>query len=209
MNEIGEPIVNELFYEELLNIQTSGKKSEVNNSVYYHPYEPTPYSALEELKKHYEVIAQDHIVDFGCGKGRLNFYMHYLFHASVTGIEMNEGFYHEALINKENYLKKSKRNEESIQFLCCKAEHYDIQPADNRFYFFNPFSIQIFMKVVNNILRSIENSYRETDLILYYASDDYRYFLENQTAFCLLQEVELPSLYKKDTYERFLIYRFK
>ncbi len=63
------------------------------------------------------------------------------------------------------------------------------------------------MKVINNILLSVENTYREIDLILYYASDDYRYFLEYQTSFELLKEIELPDLYEKNTYERFLIYR--
>ncbi len=43
--------MKEQYYDELLNIQTLGSKSEVNHSTYYHPYEPTPYSALEELSK--------------------------------------------------------------------------------------------------------------------------------------------------------------
>jgi SAM-dependent methyltransferase len=199
--------VKEQYYEELLNIRTIGNKSEVNNSTYYHPYEPTPYSALEELSKHYEVTARDHIVDFGCGKGRLNFYLNYSSHAVVTGIEMNEDFYQAAMKNKMSYIKKGNRQDSTIRFHCCKAEQYEIQRDDNRFYFFNPFSIQIFMRVINNILRSVELSNREVDLILYYASDDYRYFLENQTSFNLLKEIELPGLYDKNTYERFLIYR--
>ncbi|HWL24432.1 MAG TPA: methyltransferase [Ureibacillus sp.] len=199
--------MNEQYYEELLNIHTVGNKSEVNHSIYYHPYEPTPYSALEELFKHYEVSNQDHIIDFGCGKGRLLFYLHYFYHATVTGIEMNEVFYEEAQKNKTRYEKKMKRHEDLIRFCCCKAEEYEIHPKDNRFYFFNPFSIQIFMKVINNILRSVENNSREVDLILYYASDDYRYFLENQTLFQLVNEIQLPGLFEKNTYERFLIYR--
>lgn len=199
--------MNELYYEDLLNIQTEGKKSEVNNSTFYHPYEPTPYSALEHLTKHYEVSSEDHIVDFGCGKGRLNFFLHYFFHSTVTGIEMNEVFYRDALKNIDCYLKKVKRNDDKIRFHCCKAEQYNIQPGDNRFYFFNPFSIQIFMKVINNILRSVEVTNRDIDVILYYANDDYRYFLEYQTSFQLFKEIELPNLYNKNTYERFLIYR--
>lgn len=201
--------MNEKDYDELLHIQTEGNKHEVNDSIYYHPYEPTPYSALECLFKEYEMSEQDCIVDFGCGKGRLNFYLHYLFHSRVTGIEMNETFYREALENKERYLMKLKCDPRTIQFHCCKAEQYEILPEENKFYFFNPFSIQIFMRVVNNILRSFEAVNRDMDIILYYASDEYRYFLEYQTSFELIKEIEIPVLNEKNAFERFLIYRLR
>ncbi|QCR32656.1 methyltransferase [Lysinibacillus sp. SGAir0095] len=199
--------MNEDHYEELLHINTQGNKSDINHSIHYHPYEPTPYSALEELFKHYEVQPNNHVVDFGCGKGRLNFYLHYRFLVSVVGIEMNNTFYQDAMKNRHNYLKKTHRNSETIHFQCCLAEQYEIQPTDNRFYFFNPFSVQIFMKVLNNILLSVEKHKREIDLIFYYASDDYRYFLDQHTEFELIKEIPLPELYVKNTYERFLIYR--
>jgi len=199
--------VKEQYFEELLNIDTRGNKAEINHSIHYHPYEPTPYSALEELFKHYEVKPTDHIVDFGCGKGRLNFYLNYKYHATVMGIEMNKTFFEVAIKNREHYLKKTHRNSETVKFQCCLAQDYDIQPADNRFYFFNPFSVQIFMKVLNNILASVEKHKREIDLIFYYASDEYRYFLEQHTAFELIKEVPLPDLFEKNAYERFLIYR--
>ncbi|MBM7607400.1 SAM-dependent methyltransferase [Lysinibacillus composti] len=198
--------MNEKYYEELMNIDTRGNKGEVNHSIHFHPYEPTPYYALEELFKHYVVQASDHIVDYGCGKGRLNFYIHHTFQAVVTGIEMNHHFYQDAIKNKTSYLKKTKRNPDTIQFNCCTAEEYEIQPDDNRFYFFNPFSVQVFMRVLRNILLSHEKHNRQIDLIFYYASDDYRYYLEDHTSFELFKEVQLPT-YDKNPYERFLIYR--
>ena len=200
--------MNEQYFDELMNINTSGHKSEVNHSIHYHPYEPTPYSALVELFKHYEVRESDHIVDFGCGKGRLNFFINFHYQVPVVGIEMNPTFYKEAMKNRENYLKKTKTSKEMIQFQGCLAEQYDIQATDNRFYFFNPFSVQIFMKVLKNILLSLERHKREVDLIFYYASDEYRYFLDEYTPFTLVKEVQLPNLYDKNAYERFLIYRY-
>ncbi|MCM3388431.1 SAM-dependent methyltransferase [Ureibacillus chungkukjangi] len=199
--------MKEDYYEELLNINTKGTKGEVNHSLHYHPYEPTPYAALDELFKHYEVQSSDYIVDFGCGKGRLNFYLNYKFKVPVVGIEMNKAFLDEAIKNRDSYLKITNRSPETIQFHNCLAEDYKIQNVDNRFYFFNPFSVQIFMKVLNNILLSVELNKREIDLIFYYASDDYRYYLEQHTSFELIKEVPLPKLYGKNTYERFLIYR--
>lgn len=199
--------MEEKYYDDLFDIQTGDYQMGFYRSLHYHHYEPTPYHALEQLFEKYKLKSSDHIVDFGCGKGRLNFFIHYFFHASVVGIEMNETFYQEALDNRMRYMKKTKRNSDNIQFQCCLAEKYEIDPLDNRFYFFNPFSVQIFMKVVNNILFSVENSPRDIELVLYYSSDDYVFFLENQTAFELKDEVVLEDLSEKNSYERFLIYR--
>ncbi|MEH7011001.1 methyltransferase [Neobacillus niacini] len=198
--------MKEQYYDELLNISTGGDQKGYTKSFHYHRYEPTPYSALEKLFAQYELTSNDHIVDFGCGKGRLNFFIHYLFHASVVGIEMNETLFQEAVENQTSYLKKFKNAKDKIQFHCCLAEKYEIKPLDNRFYFFNPFTIPIFWKIINNILVSVEKFKREVDVILYYPSEDYIYFLENNTLFELKKEVHLPGLYEHNQNERFLIY---
>ncbi|KAB7705301.1 methyltransferase [Bacillus aerolatus] len=199
--------MKEQFYDELLNIKTRGDQKGFNQSFHYHRYEPTPYSALEKLFNQYELKSSDRIVDFGCGKGRLNFYINYLFNATVVGVEMNEAFYQEAVENRNSYLKKTKNSIDKVQFHCCLAEEYQIAPLDNRFYFFNPFSIQIFMNIINKILISAEKSEREIELVLYYGSEDYIYFLENSTSFELKEEVIRPGVYEHNPYERFLIYR--
>lgn len=198
--------MKETNYDELLNIETEGNQRGYNKSFHYHRYEPTPYTALEYLFAEYELNSSDHIVDFGCGKGRLNFFIHYLFHSSVTGVEMDQKLCEEAIENKENYLIKAK-NKGEIQFQCCLAEKYEINPLDNTFYFFNPFTIPIFWKIINNILVSVEKFKREVDVILYYPSEDYIYYLENHTSFELIKEIQLPGLYENNANERFLIYR--
>jgi SAM-dependent methyltransferase len=199
--------MKEINYDELLNIETEGNQRGYNKSFHYHRYEPTPYSALEKLFAEYKLTSSDYIVDFGCGKGRLNFFIHHLFQSSVTGVEMNEKLFEEALENKANYLIKAKENKDKIQFHCCLAEKYEIHPLDNTFYFFNPFTIPIFWKIINNILVSVEEFKREVDVILYYPSEDYIYYLENHTSFELIKEVQLPGLYDNNANERFLIYR--
>ncbi|HWO97213.1 MAG TPA: methyltransferase [Bacillus sp. (in: firmicutes)] len=199
--------MTEQFYDKLLNIQTEGDQKGFNKSFHYHPYEPTPYRALEKLFTKYELKSSDRLVDFGCGKGRLNFYVNHLYRTSVVGIEMNEILYQEAMGNRNSYLEKYKDRKGYIHFHCCLAEEYEIDPLDNRFYFFNPFSIQIFMKIIHNVLRSVEAVKRDIELILYYGSHDYIFFLENQTPFELKEEIILRGLYEKDDSERFLIYR--
>lgn len=198
--------MNEQDYETLLNIKTSGKQDLDETSIHYNRYEPTEYSALDKLFKEYKIKSNDSIIDFGCGKGRLNFYINYFFDSNVTGIEMNHYFYEESIHNKTNYLIKHKKNSGNIKFYCCLAEDYNIKPNDNKFYFFNPFSIQIFMKVLENILISVEENKRIVELILYYPSDDYIFFLENYTFFMLVKEVRLEN-FNSDNRERFLIYR--
>lgn len=199
--------MDEHYYEKLFDIKTSGEQKIFNESLHYNRYEPTSYSALKILSDHYEITADDSIVDFGCGKGRLNFYLNHFFNSTVTGIEMNTFFFNEAINNKKNYIKKYKKDDSKINFLNCYAQEYSITPVDNKFYFFNPFSVQIFMKVIKNIMISVEKYERTVDIILYYPSDDYVYFLENNTPFILLNEITLPYLYENDPRHCFLIYR--
>ena len=45
------------------------------------------------------------------------------------------------------------------------------------------------------------------ELVLYYPSEDYIYFLEQDTAFDLKKEITLPYLYENNQNERFLIYQ--
>ncbi|WP_080846323.1 SAM-dependent methyltransferase [Cytobacillus gottheilii] len=194
-------------YDQQLNISTLDQELSVIASYHYHRYEPTPYQALDELFKQYELSADDHIVDYGCGKGRLNFYSHHYFQNAATGIEMNKQFYHQALKNKETYKNRSRASAEKIQFECILAEEYKIKASQNRFYFFNPFTVQIFIKVINNILMSAEEYWRDIELIFYYIDNDYVDFLEKNPCFELKKEIDLSSMYKKNQYERFLIYK--
>ena len=194
-------LVREKEYDDLLRIKTAGNQTGFYDSLHYHRYEPTPYWILERLLDEYEIKKEDHIVDFGCGKGRLNFFIHYKTGAYVSGVEMNEHFLNEAKKNLEHYSPKQK---DRIQFHCCLAEEYAIKPTDNKFYFFNPFAISIFRQVLANILLSVEQQYREVHLILYYPSEDYIYYLENQSVFELYKEIVLNET---NPFERILIYR--
>lgn len=202
--------MKEYQYDQLLNINTKRDRNvKPGYSVYDHPYEPTPYSALEELVKNHEITANDHIVDFGCGLGRLNFFLHYSFGASVMGIEKNQLFYEKALHNLEGYRKKVKRDSSNIHFYCCNAEDYKIGAEENLFYFFHPFSIHIFRQVINNIILSYEREPRDIHVILYYSHDDYIFHLERETTFSFVKEVPLLEKYDRDSNERFVIYRLR
>ena len=194
-------------YERLFNIKTTGEQQSFYESHHYNRYEATSYFALETLFKEYSLSSNDCIVDFGCGKGRLSFYINYYYNCKITGIEMNNNYFDICINNKKNYLKNYNKEKNKIEFLNIFAEKYKISSTDNKFYFFNPFSVQLFMKVINNILISLEKSPRDIDLILYYPSDEYIYYLENYTGFLLYKEIELPNLSINDKRQKFSIYR--
>ncbi|MBT2683452.1 methyltransferase [Bacillus sp. ISL-37] len=196
--------MNEQQMDRLLNVKTTGEQRGFMTSLHYHRYEPTPYSALDLFFNEYILSTHDHIVDFGCGKGRLNFYLNHYFNTNVVGVEMNETFYMEALENKQSYLKNYRNRADRINFYCVLAEEYEISPDENKFYFFNPFTVQILTNVVKNIMISFEKYQREIDLILYYPSEDYIFYLEKQTPFELVYEMNLPE---NNPNERFLVYR--
>ncbi|WP_313892789.1 SAM-dependent methyltransferase [Psychrobacillus sp.] len=195
-------------HDRLLRIKTEGIREWQHQSAHYNRYEATPYEALATLFDEYECRPTDRFVDFGCGKGRFPFYVHHHLHASVTGVEMSGQLYQEAMDNVTKYMERAKPSRASLQFECCLAEEYKIDLAENRFYFFNPFSISIFQKVVSNILLSVDSHPRPVDIILYYSTVDYIQYLETNTLFELLKEVKIPGMYEQNENERFLIFRY-
>ena len=198
--------MDEIHYERLFNIKYTGEQQGFYESHHYNRYEATSYLALESLFKQYNINSSDHIVDFGCGKGRLAFYINYYYNSYVTGIEMNNNYYDICENNKKSYFKSFSKSKEKIKFLNIFAEDYKVLPSDNKFYFFNPFSLQLFIKVLNNILISVEEFPREIDLIFYYPSEEYIDYLENYTALTLKQEIPIHNLYLIDKRQKFSIY---
>lgn len=198
--------MDEQAHDRQLNIATIGNQQGFTDSLHHNRYEPTPYALLDRLFENYRLSPGDRLVDVGCGKGRLNFYAHHLFGAETAGIEMNPVFYAEALENKKQYVKKHKSAEQKVAFHNCLAQEYPVTARDTVFYFFNPFSVQVFIAFINEIMRSAEKNPRTIELILFFASQDYSDFLETRTVFELAQEIQLSG-FQKDPRERFLIYR--
>lgn len=192
-----------------LNINTVGIQDVRHPNAHYNRYEATPYFALETLCESFSFEDNRNVVDFGCGKGRLSFYLHERLGISTTGIEMNEALWKKALENVQSYRTVHAYTEGSIQFIRGIAEEYSIQKSDCVFYFFNPFSIQIFMKVLNNIQQSVMNYEREVHIILYYPTAEYIQYIESKTSLEYVQEIRIPTLYDKNENERFVIYRFE
>ena len=120
----------EISMDKQLKIQTTGR-DDSKEDTYHHPYEPTPYSVLERLAES-EYIAGDNIlVDYGCGKGRVDFYLSAKVGCKTIGVDFDERMIKKALENNRDFVGKRKP-----EFLHISAESYEIADADS-FYFFN------------------------------------------------------------------------
>lgn len=64
---------NETRWDKLLHIQTMGR-DDSNSDQYRYPYEPTPYSVLERLANTGYIRKNNTLLDYGCGKGRVDFF---------------------------------------------------------------------------------------------------------------------------------------
>lgn len=188
-----------------LGIKTIGIREWGSNIESYNRYEPTPYGALDTLFQNYKLKDGDQVVDFGCGRGRVSFYIHDQFNIPVTGIENNDKTFEEALDNMDVYMKAKKDDTAPLRFEYGLAEQYPIDTDDNVFYFFNPFSITIFRQVVNNILKSVKQTKRPVDIVLYYPLPEFKKFLQKKTPFKLINKIKVRNDHGK--YGKFLIYR--
>lgn len=197
--------MSEIIYDKMLNIKSSGIREWDEKVEGYNRYEATPYKALEKLFKNYSLETSDQLVDFGCGRGRVAFYIHHRFQIPVTGIEGNDVVYEELLQNKTKYKQIAHHITAPIEFKYEFAENYQIKADDNLFYFFNPFSVSIFEKVINNILLSYQEEKRTIEIILYYPIPKYQKFLQEKTPFKLINEVDFLDV--NDRLEKFLIYQ--
>lgn len=191
-------------YDRQLGIKTVGLR-EWDEPTPYNRYEATPYEALERLCQVYRFRKDDRVVDFGCGRGRVVFFIHNRFRVPVVGIEAHEKTYTEALQNKKSYRYRAKHIEAPIKLKYGLAEHYEIKPSDNCFYFFNPFSAKVFAQVVRNITKSVRAAPRTVEVILYYPLPGYKKVMREHS-FELINKVKVPGV--EDPREKFLIYRF-
>ncbi len=185
--------MNEQDYEKLLNIETAGFQYGYPKSVEYHRYEPTPYLALTQLFESYILPESAVVVDFGCGKGRVPIYLHHRLDVAALGIEMDAKFFVEAEHNKEQYFKKAAKKKKELSFLHVLAEEYDVRTQDNVFFFFNPFSVQIFRKVLANVYKSFEEHPREMHFVFYYPSEAYMEYIRYETTLELSHEIKLKG----------------
>ena len=189
-------------WDKLLQIKTGGR-DDTNADEYHHPYEPTPYCVLERLAASGFFGKEDVILDYGCGKGRVGFFLAYRNLAKTIGIEYDDRIYAGALENLQSSLSRVKP-----EFVPARAEEYPVPPEVSRCYFFNPFSAEILRKAMARILESYYAHPREIFLFFYYPSDEYISYLMTVEELDFYDEIECDDLFPgNDIRERIMIFQ--
>ena len=185
-----------------LQIRTCGR-DELGADAHHHPYEPTTYSVLERLANSGLIGEEDVVLDYGCGKGRVGFFLSYRTKAKTIGIEYDERIYQDALENRRTTISGRKPD-----FVLTKAEEYEVPAEVNRCYFFNPFSVEILHKVMARICASWYDNPREVFLFFYYPADEYISYLMTVDELEFYDEIECDDLFEgTDPRERIMIFQ--
>jgi len=184
-----------------LRINTTGR-DDLSSDEYRYPYEPTPYRVLERLAGSGLIGSSDVVLDYGCGKGRVGFFLSCQTNATTIGIEYDNRIYKSALGNRKTAVPNAKAD-----FVLVRAEEYEVPCSVNRCYFFNPFSVEILHKVIARIIESYYAHPRQMFLFFYYPSDEYVSWLMTVDELEFYDEIECEDLFDgKDTRERILIF---
>ena len=193
---------NENTWDKLLKIKTSGR-DDSNSDQYRFPYEPTPYSVLERLANSGYIRKKDIVLDYGCGKGRVEFFLSYQTKANTIGIEYDERIYQSAIENQNTFISRAKTD-----FVLARAEEYEVPSHVNRFYFFNPFSVELLRKVMARIIDSYYAQPRELLLFFYYPSEEYISYLMTVDELEFYDEITCNDLFENnDSRENIIIFK--
>lgn len=191
-----------------LNIKTTGLIEWPRGvNLDYFRTESSSYADLDRFIAEYDWRENSQLVDFGSGKGRIVFYLNHQKGIPATGIEVNKVAYYHLVQNLIDYREQFGKKENDITLLEVKAEDYEIKSSDDLFYFFNPFTVNIFKKVVANIEQSLQEHPRIADIVLYYPNISYEYFLDKDTSFNHIQKIKNKKYFLNNR-ESFVVYRY-
>ena len=193
--------MNEEKWDRLLQIRTSGR-DDSHADQYRYPYEPTPYCVLERLADSGYLRKGNTLLDYGCGKGRVEFFLSWQTRCRSIGIEYDERIYEKAVENQKRAAAAGR-----VTFELVNAEQFQVPEEADRVYFFNPFSLEILQKVISRIIDSYYAAPREVLLFFYYPSDEYISFLMTVDELTFSDEIDCGDLFQgKDPRERIIIF---
>ena len=192
---------SETRWDKLLKIKTSGR-DDSRSDQYRYPYEPTPYSVLERLANSGYIRKKSVLLDYGCGKGRVELFMTYQTRCHAIGIEYDDRIFATACENK-----KSGISGERTTFLLENAENYQVPIEVDRVFFFNPFSIEILRKVIAAVTASCYENPRELLLFFYYPQNEYISYLMTVDELMFVDEIDCRDLFDgENSRERIVIF---
>lgn len=193
---------NERKWDELLRIRTSGWDWS-NADSHHFPYEPTDYAVLERLAGSGYIKKHNTVLDYGCGKGRVEFFLSHQTKCKTIGVEYDDRLFLSAMNNLERAVSKHKV---AVCLEC--AEDYKVPTKVDVCYFFNPFSVDILKSVMARIMESYYIKPRDILLMFYYPSDAYMSYLMTNNNLLFVDEIYCMDLYEEENdRERIVIFQ--
>ena len=195
---------SESSWDRYLRIKTTGR-DDSNADDNRYPYEPTPYSVLQRLAETGMITKRDTLLDYGCGKGRVSFFMAHETGCRTLGVEINTRLYEKALKNRETAVSGMK-----TAFFRDDAALFTVPEQVNRAFFFNPFSVKVLRPVMDRIRHSWYNEPREILLFFYFPALEYTGFLMQEETLAFEDEIDTSDLfYENQAREKILIFRME
>lgn len=179
-------------WDKLLKIKTSGR-DDTKSDCFRYPYEPTPYVVLERLANSGFIRKQDVVLDYGCGKGRVDFFLAYQTRAHCVGVEYDERIIAVARENQQTAVSAGR-----VEILLGNAETFPVPQNVNRCFFFNPFSVEILQTAMARILESYYENPRELLLFFYFPSTEYISYLMTVDELSFYDEIDCSDLFEEN-----------
>ena len=190
---------NEEQWDKLLHIHTTGRDDSKADQFRY-PYEPTPYSVLQRLANEGLIRKGDTLIDYGCGKGRVDFFLSYQTKCHTIGVEYDERLYEKAMENRAGAVSAGR-----VSFELVDAVQFLVPEQVDCAYFFNPFSIEILKKVLARVLESYYENPRELLLFFYYPSDEYISYLMTVDELIFSDEIDCRDLFPGENKREWIV----
>lgn len=192
---------DEYLLDSELGIRTTGRNDR-HSDTHRYPYEPTAYAVLARMLESEYLQAEDVVLDYGCGMGRVPIYLNKKLGCQGIGIELVKEFY---LTACENAIRSDCDAE--VEFICGKAEEYELSDDVTACFFFNPFDIGIFRGVMKRITDSYEEHPRRIRLFFYYPQDEYIAFLMTRPQLEFVDEIDCVDLFAgNDSRNRVMVF---
>ena len=158
-----------------------------------HDPTPTPYFILESLFSDLEFFDDSHLLDVGCGTGRvLSFFVQSGLPGKATGIELDPDI--------AEYARAWTRRFENVDVLCDNALEMPLD-AFTHVYLFNPFDTNVLMQFI----MKVEAEARRPLTLVHMSDNGETYSYIGRSGWSLLRQGEFQS-YRTATGRSFHVY---
>ena len=183
-------LFNYIFRERLfgLDFTMRDKRLMMETGGKLHGYSITPRKHLDEIFKCLPIQNTDRFIDIGCGKGFVLWQASARGFETVMGIDIDERLIRIANTNIEKLKLKN------VRAVCTDAVKFDAYCEYNYYFFCNPFGIEIFKLVFDNVIRSTQGNGKVTVIYYHPTCADY---IESTGRFALRHKIYDPM---KDYY---------